>query len=272
MMPVLERILTEVRKNLARRQEEVPLAEVLALAERQKPALDFAASLAQPGISLIAEVKRASPSRGLLAPEFEPVELARTYAQNGARAISVLTEPRFFQGSLAHLAAIRQELALPLLCKDFILDQYQVYEARAHGADAILLMAGVLTEGELAGLLQVGRSLGMEGLVEVHNREELEKALKLTPRIVGINNRDLHTFRVDLAASFRLRPLIPNGIITVSESGIETRAQVERLREVGFDAVLVGGALVEAEDVSAKVSELASLSQPIRFFRRNGKV
>ena len=258
-MPTLEIILAEVRKNLARRREEVPLAEVLALAEGQGPALDFAARLAQRGISLIAEIKRASPSRGLLAPEFDPVRLARIYAENGAEAISVLTEPHFFLGSLEHLTAIRREVSLPLLRKDFILDRYQVYEARAYGADAILLIASILTEGELAGLLQVARSLGMEALVEVHNEEELEKALKLAPRIVGINNRDLHTFRVDLATSFLLHSRIPDGIITVSESGIETRAQVERLAEMGFDAVLVGGALVEAEEVSTKVRELAGI-------------
>jgi indole-3-glycerol phosphate synthase len=258
-MTTLERILAEVRQNLARRREEVPLDGVLAQAERQEPALDFAASLAQPGISLIAEVKRASPSRGLLAPEFDPLRLARLYATNGARAISVLTEPHFFQGSLQYLEAIRREVPLPLLCKDFILDRYQVCEARAHGADAILLIASILTEEELAALLQLGRSLGMEALVEVHDEEELEKVLGLAPRVVGINNRNLHTFHVDLATSFLLRSLVPDGILTVSESGIETRAQVERLARMGFDAVLVGGALVEAEDVSTKVKELAGM-------------
>lgn len=258
-MTTLEMILAEVRKNLARRREEVPLDEVLARVERQEPALDFAASLGQPGISLIAEVKRASPSRGVLAAKIEPLKLARVYATNGARAISVLTEPHFFRGSLQYLAAIRQEVSLPLLCKDFILDRYQVYEARAHGADAILLIASILTEEEMAAFLWLGRSLGMEALVEVHDEEELEKVLKLAPGVVGINNRNLHTFRVDLATSFLLRSLVPDGIITVSESGIETRAQVDRLERMGFDAVLVGGALVEAEDVSAKVRELAGV-------------
>lgn len=259
-MTILEEILAHKREELAQVKEKVPLERLERICEERARPLDFAGALTQPGMSLIAEVKRASPSRGPIAPRLEPVQLARLYAENGARAISVLTEGRYFQGHIEHLSKIRAEVALPLLRKDFLCDEYQVYEARAYGADAVLLIAAILPDEALRSLLSLTRRLGMEALLEVHNREELERALAVKPRIIGINNRNLADFSVDLDTTLRLRPYIPEDIIVVSESGIQSRADVERLAEAGVDAILVGEALVKAQDVAAKVRELASLS------------
>ncbi len=258
----LARIVAHQREEVARRQQIVPLAELRARCADSPPPLDFLAALRGPGVSLIAEIKRASPSRGLLCPEFDPLHLALTYAQNGAAAISILTEERFFQGSLEYLsnvkAALRRErLAVPLLRKDFILTPYQVYEARAWGGDALLLIAAALDEATLAELLALAGELGLAALVEVHSEEELGRVLPLKPHLIGINNRDLSTFQVNLETTCRLRPLVPAGTVVVSESGIRHRQDVERLGAVGVEAVLVGEALVTAADVGQKVRELA---------------
>ncbi|MGQ9628082.1 MAG: indole-3-glycerol phosphate synthase TrpC [Anaerolineae bacterium] len=258
----LDQIIAHTRDEVARREQIVPLSELEVRCADSPPPLDFLAALRGPGVSLIAEVKRASPSHGLLLSEFDPVYLAMTYAQNGAAAISVLTEERFFQGSLLHLSNIkaalqREGLSVPLLRKDFILTAYQVYEARAFRADAILLIVAALDEGALAGLLALAEGLGLASLVEVHSEDELSRALPLKPGIIGINNRDLSTFQVNLETTFRLCPLIPAGTLVVSESGIRNRQDVERLGEAGVDAVLVGEALVAAADVVRKVRELA---------------
>jgi indole-3-glycerol phosphate synthase len=227
----------------------------------------IAALRTAPGVALIAEVKRASPSKGVLRPDLDPVELAVTYAAGGASAISVLTDERFFQGRLEHLTHIRAQVAshpaddhqpqpLPLLRKDFIVHAYQVYEARAAGADALLLIAAVLSDAELEGLLSLTHALGMAALVEVHNEQELRRVLRLAPRLIGVNNRDLTDFSVDLNVCLRLRPLIPPGVCMVAESGIHTRADVARLAAAGVDAMLVGEALVTASDIGAKIREL----------------
>jgi indole-3-glycerol phosphate synthase len=277
---LLDSIIVHKRKELAAWKTAVPQARLGEAAARQAPPLDFAAALRQPGVSLIAEVKRASPSRGLLRPQLDPGQLAMTYAQGGAAAISVLTDERFFQGSLSDLAAVKAALRqagreVPVLRKDFILDAYQVYQARAYGADAILLIAAPSlsspppaggTEGgwELAKLLTLTRELGMEALVEVRCEEELDRVLPLEPAIIGVNNRDLHDFSVDLATTLRLRPHIPRSVILVSESGIHSHADVERLARAGVDAILVGEALVTADDVIGKIRELSAppLSPP----------
>jgi indole-3-glycerol phosphate synthase len=261
---ILDEILAHKRPELAQRVQKVPLAELRARAAGQPAPLDFAADLARPGASLLAEIKRASPSKGLLCPDFDPVSLATTYAANGAAAISVLTDERFFSGSLAHLAAVRHTLdpALPLLRKDFVFDPYQVYEARAHGADALLLIVALLPDDLLADLLALTRGLGMTALVEVHDETEMARALALSPRVLGINNRDLRDFTVDLATFERLAPLVPERTVAVAESGVNTAADVRRLAAAGADAVLVGGALVSAPDVAAKVRELVTGGQP----------
>ncbi len=255
---ILERIVRwkhdEIERHKHRRPPELVRAEA-AMAPRPR---DFEAALRGPGVALIAEVKRASPSKGLLRHDFDAVGLARAYEANGAVAISVLTDQHFFQGNIGHLQAVRRAVRLPVLRKDFILDPYQVYEARAAGADAVLLIVAALGDTALAELHELARELGMAALVEVHDEAELERALRLSPTLVGINNRDLRTFQVDLNTTARLRPLIPAGTLVVAESGVHTAADVRRLAEMGVDAMLVGEALVRAKDVDAKVQELAS--------------
>ena len=217
--------------------------------------IDLARSLSGDSIRLIAEVKQASPSRGVLCPNFDPVALARTYAQGGAAAISVLTETKYFQGSINDLAAIREEVELPLLRKDFIFDPYQVYESYAYGADALLLIAATLSQEQLEEFLALSRSLGLSCLVEVHDENEVEMALRSGAEIIGINNRDLNTFTVDINTTQRLRSLIPPEKIVVSESGIDSRTDVEKLKGWGVNAALVGEALVTASDIPARMRE-----------------
>jgi len=225
---------------------------------RQKPVPDLAPALRGDHIRLIAEVKQASPSRGMLTSNFNPIRLAQTYAEGGAAAISVLTDASYFMGSIERLAAIKEAVGLPLLRKDFIFDPYQVYESRAYGADALLLIATILSQGQLEELMSLSHSLRLRCLVEVHDEGEVERAVLSDAEIIGINNRDLNTFSVDINTTRRLRPLVPEGKIVVSESGIRSRKDVEKLRKWGVDAVLVGEALVTASDVRAKMKELLS--------------
>ncbi|MEE8392217.1 MAG: indole-3-glycerol phosphate synthase TrpC [Anaerolineae bacterium] len=254
---ILDKIIRWKRSEIARLKRARPIEAVRAEMELAPPPRDFAAALCTPGVSLVAEVKRASPSKGLLRHDFDAVALAREYEANGAAAISVLTDQRFFQGSLDHLRDVRQNVGLPVLRKDFVLDPYQVYEARATGADAVLLIVAALGDGDLETLHRLVRQLGMDALVEVHDETELERALRVSPCIIGVNNRNLRTFEVDLETTARLRPLVPAGVILVSESGVHTREDVARLAAIGADAMLVGEALVRATDVGRKVRELA---------------
>lgn len=253
----LDKIVAEKLEELEQRQKIVPLSELrAAIMERPLP-LDLAAALTGDGLRLIAEIKRASPSAGALQPDLDPVKLASTYAQCGAAAISVLTESRYFGGGREDLEAIRHQLPdIPLLRKDFILKPYQIFESCAWGADALLLIVAILDDGELEELLMLSHALGMQCLVEVHNEDELKRALACDVKIIGINNRDLDTMAVDLNVTKKLRPLIPLGRIAVSESGIKGRGDVQKLREWGIDAVLIGEALVTAEDVEVKIKEL----------------
>lgn len=252
----LDEIVAHKKAELARRQGELPLSALEEMALAQPPPRDFVAALKRNGVALIAEIKRASPSKGLLCPHFDPMALARCYEMNGAAAISVLTESRYFQGSIEHLAEVKREASLPVLRKDFIFDLYQVAEARAYGADAILLVVAILPDSKLAELLEAAHGLGMACLVEVHGEEELARAVATGATIIGINNRDLRTFRVDLATTQRLRQRVPPGRLVVSESGVHGPEDVRELRRWGVDAMLVGEALVTAKDVGAKVREL----------------
>ena len=264
MPSILDKIVAAKREELADALRTAPLTAVQqAVAERPHP-LSLSSSLSGDGISLIAEVKKASPSRGLLSPDFDPVRLAGTYVANGAAAVSCLTDPRF-QGELAHLSAIKQTGAsgsASVLRKDFIFDHYQVYEARAAGADGILLIVAILEPQLLKELLETAQSLGMQCLVEVHNEGELETAVDAGAEIVGINNRDLHTFNTDLSVTQRLAPQVPSDKVVVSESGIFTRDDLALLDRVGVNAVLVGEAIVTAPDVAAKVRELSGQREP----------
>jgi indole-3-glycerol phosphate synthase len=253
-MTMLDRIVAEKRQEVRQRKRSLPLSALKERISRQP--LDFAAALRGDRLKLIAEVKKASPSRGVICPDFDPVALAQTYALHGAAAISVLTEVNYFQGSLLHLTAIREAVSVPLLRKDFIFDPYQVYESAAFGADALLLITAILRPEQLEELLALSRSLDLGCLVEVHNEDEMFKALLAGAEIIGINNRDLSTFLVDTNTTRRLRRLIPEGQIVVSESGIKDRDDIRKMKECQVNAVLVGEALVTADDIPAKMKEL----------------
>jgi indole-3-glycerol phosphate synthase len=255
----LNKIFAETVIDVEKRKRRLPVAEMAARAESQPPPLDFAAALKGDAVRLIAEVKRASPSRGLISLNFNAVDIARIYAANGAAAISVLTEPKYFQGSLEYLRDIKKALAdkpLPLLRKDFIIDPYQIYEARAYGADCILLIVAILNTEQLSELLQLTHQLGMMALVEVHNETEVDVAVMSGAKIIGINNRELSTFQVDLKTTARLCPLIPPDRIVVSESGIKTHEDMRNLWDWVVNAALIGEALITAPDIAAKMREL----------------
>lgn len=253
---MLNKIMSPKRDEVKQRKQSVPLSSLEERIAQRKAPLDLAVALDGDHTRLIAEVKRASPSRGLLCPDFNPVKLAREYAQGGAAAISVLTEVNYFGGSLDHLASIREEISLPLLRKDFIFDPYQIYESRAYGADALLLIVAMLSQEQLEELLSLSHSLGLKCLVEVHHEAEVDRALLSKAKIIGINNRDLITLAVDINTTRRLRPLLPQEQIVVSESGISSRHAIEKLKEWGVNAVLIGEALVTAVDIPAKMREL----------------
>ncbi len=265
MSTILDKIVARVRADLEEEKARVPLEEMRRRAEAAPPPRDFlgalkgAATRGHREARLIAEVKKASPSRGVLVADFEPVRLARIYEAGGAAAISVLTEPHFFQGSLEYLAAVRAACLVPVLRKDFIVDPYQVYQARASGADAILLICAILDDANLALLLGLARRLGMRCLVEVHDEEEARRAVASGAEIIGVNNRDLRDFHVDTGVTRRLRALIPEDRVVVSESGLHTGADVAAMAQAGVQAVLIGEALVTAGDVLEKVRELSPL-------------
>ncbi len=258
---ILDTILQHKERELAERKAAVPLRVLEQRANATDPPRDFAAALRQDGIRLIAEIKRASPSKGEFAPDLDPGALAQTYANNGASALSVLTDQRFFQGSLADLSAARSATAIPALRKDFTTDEYHVVEARAAGADAILLIVAALPLPRLQALLRCAEKWGMAAIVEVHTAEETAQALNVDAAIIGINNRNLHTFETTLETTATLRGLIPRDRLVVSESGIHTPVHVAQLHDWGVDAMLVGEALVTAPNTAAKVAELVSAAQ-----------
>jgi indole-3-glycerol phosphate synthase len=254
---ILDRILANTYLEVAQRRISTPIEQLREQALMQTPPRDFIGALkraARP--ALIAECKKASPSKGLLRPEYDPTQLARTYAENGAAALSVLTDEKFFQGALNDLTAARDAAGLPTLRKDFIVDGYQVYEARAAGADAVLLIVAALRLNQLRELHTLINELGMTALVEVHDEAEVETALLINPQLIGVNNRNLRDFSVDLQTAGRLRKCIPAEITLVAESGIHTAEDVSQVRDMGVDAILVGEALVAASDVGAKVREI----------------
>lgn len=256
---ILDRIVADVSIELYERKGRIPVAEMIKVAKNQPAPLDFAAALQGDNVRIIAEVKKASPSKGIIRQDFDPTGIAGIYADNGASAISVLTESKYFQGSLDYLIDIKKTLIrkpLPLLRKDFIFDPYQVYESRACGADCILLIAAILTLEKLTELLQLSHRLGMMCLVEVHNEKELETALKSDAQIIGINNRDLQTFNVNLDTTAKLRSLIPDNRIVVSESGIKNREDMEKLENWNINAALIGEALMSVDDIAVKMKEL----------------
>jgi anthranilate synthase/indole-3-glycerol phosphate synthase/phosphoribosylanthranilate isomerase len=259
---ILDRIVAQRRTDVAAAKKTMPKGELLTRAESAPGPIDFVARLrAAAPMALIAEIKRASPSKGDIAPGIDAAKQGLTYACAGAAAVSVLTEPRWFKGTLDDMLAVRQAVdALPnrpaILRKDFIVDEYQVLEARAYGADAVLLIVACLDDEALGRLLARSRSHCMEPLVEVNNADEMERAARAGARAIGINNRDLRSFSVDLGTTDRLARMAPEGVLLAALSGINTRADVERFQAVGAQAVLVGESLMAAADPSAKVREL----------------
>jgi indole-3-glycerol phosphate synthase len=256
---ILDKILASKRQEIQRRKALVPASELTERLGGAPEVRDFAGALrrgADGAIRLLAEFKRASPSQGVIRADLDPAQAARLYAGAGAAAMSVLMDAEFFQGSGDDLRSARAAVAIPVLQKDFILDDYQVLEARTLGADAILLIVAALPGEELARLHAKAAGLGLAALVEAHDESDLERALAIRPRIIGINNRDLRTFKVDLATTFRLRPSIPPPIIVVSESGIRSRADALKLQAAGVDAMLVGEMLMRQSDPGQAAAEL----------------
>jgi indole-3-glycerol phosphate synthase len=267
---ILDRIVADGREDLARRKRAVPEAALRERYALRDATWDLSLAVARPRgaapagkIQIVAEIKKASPSKGLLAETLDPVAIARAYADGGATGISVLTEPNYFQGSLEHLLAVREALEgerpgtrPSLLRKDFVTDAYEIVEARAYGADNVLLIVAMLDLALLRDLLATAREVGLGALVEVHTEEEAEQAMAGGGTLFGINNRDLHSFNVDLGTTERVRPLLPENAIIIGESGVHTKADVERLHRAGVRAILVGEAFMTAPDIAAKMGEL----------------
>ena len=277
---ILERIANSNRTLVRERAAHVPVEKLATMAREaaqtpgtrvasrgqdgagragsQTPSqpFSFRRALSQPGMSFICECKKASPSKGVIAPTYDPAAISHAYAEAGASAVSVLTEPRWFQGSLDDLQKVSAGCELPTLRKDFVVDPYQIYEAKLNGASAVLLICSILTDDELAAFIELAESLGMDALVEAYEPQEVPRALAAGARIVGVNNRDLRTFEVDFGRSIALRKMVGAKRLFVSESGVGSRADVERLEEAGIDAVLVGETLMRANDPGAMLREL----------------
>jgi indole-3-glycerol phosphate synthase len=252
-------ILHSKRGAVVEAKSKEPLPDLKRRIRDVDPARDFLRAVSHPEtnrIHLVAEIKQASPSKGMLREKFLPVEIGREYEEAGASALSVLTEERFFLGSLGHISPIRTAVKLPILRKDFIIDEYQIFEARAFDADAILLIVALLDDHQLNDFTDTAKGLGMGCLVEVHTEREIERALSIPVEMIGINNRDLSTFKTDLEVTFRLLNKIPDKHTVIAESGISTRQDIQRLQEAGLDAVLIGETFMRSTDIRRKVHEL----------------
>jgi indole-3-glycerol phosphate synthase len=259
---LLQTIIAATRRIVATRREREPLPALVRRAEDASPdGARFEAALGVPDrLNIIAECKRRSPSKGVLAVEYDPVRLALAYERGGAAAISVLTEPTFFDGALEHLAAVRRAVMVPLLRKDFVIDEYQLYEARANGADAVLLIVAALDQPKLVALHRKAGQLGLAALVEVHQDNEVSRAIDAGARVIGVNNRNLRTLNVDLEASHRLASLIPREVIAVSESGLQMRAEMDRLRGDGYRAFLIGERFMTDPDPTRAIADLTGVA------------
>lgn len=255
---ILNRILDWKRQEVVQARRSIPIAELQQRVADLPPTRSFHQALLpqRSGPRIIAEIKKASPSAGVIRADFDPVAIASTYQQHGAAAISVLTDHQFFQGDLNFLDAVHQSVDVPLLRKDFVVDPYQLYEARLHHADAVLLIAAALEPAQLDDFAGLSGDLGLEPLVEVHTTTELEKVLNSSCRIVGINNRDLHTFRTNVETTLDLLPSIPSGYLVVSESGLKDHATLSRLEKHGVAAFLIGESLMREDDIGAQLDAL----------------
>jgi len=261
MNGMLDDILGYKKEVVARAKKRLPLRDLEKQALETEPRRDFLGALMGDGCSLIAEIKTASPSKGIIRDDVDPAEVAAIYAKNGASCISVLTDERYFRGSLDRLGTVREAVDIPLLRKDFIIDEYQLFEARCAGADAVLLIAACLDDRMLADFIMTAGTLDMDCLVEVHTEEEMDRAAGLACRLIGINNRDLKTFRTDISVTGKLAKSAPEGSVIVSESGISTARDVRAVYEMGAKAVLVGEALMRAPDIGNKVRELTMIKR-----------
>ncbi len=264
---MIEQLIDGARRGVEARRQEVPQAELESRLSARGEDRPFSEALTRPGLSLIAEFKRRSPSRGDISADADVGAQVGAYERGGAAALSVLTDEPHFGGSLEDLRAARGACGLPIIRKDFIVDPYQLYEAAVHGADAVLLIVRALGDDDLAYLYEQARALDLDCLVEVHDAEELERALAADAEVIGINNRDLDEQRVDIATTFELMPDVPAGKTVVAESGISGREELEELDRVGVDAVLIGGALMDAADPEAKTRELAGFDDSTREHR-----
>ena len=254
---IISRIIEEKRRVIEESKRVKPQDELMREVRNICVKSSFKKNIARPHhINLIAEIKKTSPSKGILRADFNPVKIAVTYQSNGAGAISVLTDERFFEGKLEYIKKVKDSVSLPVLRKDFIIDEYQIYETVASGADAMLLIADLLSKSELCGFYDLATSLGLDVLIETHKEEDVEKALATEGSIIGINNRDLHTFRVDLSITQKLSRLVPSNRIKVSESGIRSYEDVMFLKSLGINAVLIGEAFMESADIASKMREM----------------
>lgn len=255
---ILQEIAGQTRERVAEQKLKKPLEEVRrrALSKEIRQDFPFEKALRVKDIAFICEVKKASPSKGMIAKKFPYLQIAREYEAAGAAAVSVLTEPYYFQGSNEYLESIARKISIPVLRKDFTVDEYMIYEAKVIGASAILLICSLLSQSQLSEYLELARSLGLSALAEAHDEQEIEMAVKAKASVIGVNNRDLKTFTVDIENSARLRPLVPKSALFVSESGIKTPEDIERLREIGANAVLIGETFMRSSDKKAEFLKL----------------
>lgn len=259
MKNILEKIVEYKKEELSSLKRAMSLKDVQLKAKDTAPAISFLKNFSNKGINIIAEVKKASPSKGVIRENFNPYDCARIYEDHGAACLSVLTDEHFFQGSLAYLTGIKKIVKIPCLRKDFTISEYHIYEARAAGADAILLIAAILDDAQLKDFqCLASEELGMNVLVEVHDEEELKRALAINPKLIGVNNRNLKTFDVDIQTSLTLVEQIPSHITCVSESGLETHDDLVKLKEAGFDGFLIGEAMMKEKDMGKKLKEFIS--------------
>ena len=253
---ILDQIVEAAIVRIGKARKNISLNKMMTLTKKNSRSFTFENALKQKDISFICEVKKASPSKGIISDDFPYLKIAKEYEKAGAAAISVLTEPQFFMGSIEYLKEIKQNTAIPVLQKDFIIEEYQIYEASVIGADAILLICAILSKDKVKKFIEIADSLGLSCLVEAHNDQEVKKAIEAGARIIGVNNRDLKTFEVDINNSINLRKLVPENIIFVSESGIKTIQDINTLREIGADAVLIGETFMKSNHIKADLDIL----------------
>lgn len=258
MNNVLEKICNDRRDDVNIKKSLRDMSEIKELAQAQPPTRGFINALKAKETALIAEVKKASPSKGVIREDFDPVQIATTYEENGAACLSVLTEKKYFQGHDEYFIAIRNNVSLPMLRKDFMVDEYQIYESRAMGADCILIIMAALNDDEAALFYETATSLGMDSLFEVHDEVEMERALALKPKMLGVNNRNLKTLDVDLETGLTLAKQIPDGILKVAESGIYSSADIGGFKQAGYGAFLIGESLMREEDIGQAVRDILS--------------